>query len=208
MGNRGYFVDLSSNNAHDGAASFDAVAYRRAGHRIVGIKVSEGRDYINPFWVGWARAAVNAGLSLVLYHFANPADPGDQAVVFAKAINAARVFRHGRDRVFLDLEQGSNVADPVSFRGRFEVTMVASGFPSLGVYSDAGYLAQYGSGLRPASRDMWVAAFPSLPVGWWSPDVWAHQYTETGQVQGVTGLVDLSRLHRSLFNRLVRRGLA
>lgn len=207
MGNRPFFVDLSSNNAHDGAASFDAVAYRKAGHRIVALKVSEGSTYVNEFWERWAKAAVDAGLSLVLYHFADPSDPAGQAVHFQREIKASRLYRHGKDRVFLDIEQGSNVADPVLFRGRFEATMLASGFPDLGVYSDAGYLDEYGPGLKPSGGDMWVAAFPTLPSGWWGTP-WAHQYTETGRAQGVAGLVDLSRLHRSLFNRLVRRGLA
>ncbi len=210
-GNRNYFVDLSSNNAHDGAASFNAATYRRAGHRIVAIKVSEGASYVNPYWAGWAASSIAAGLQVVYYHFAsNTAPANQQAVHFASTLKASRLFRPGTDRVFLDVEQGSMLVDPVSFRKDFEATMVTAGFSRLGVYSDAGYFEQWGPGLRPTCGDMWVAALGlpgHVPAGWWMPQ-WAHQYTFTGRVQGVIGPVDLNLLRRTLFQRIFRKGIA
>jgi lysozyme len=199
MANTRYFVDLSSNNA-----SFDAKAYAAAGHVLVGIKVSQGTGYVNPKWVGWAKDAHANHVSLLLYHFADAvggdgtAGGASQAQFFIDQINKAGLYLAKHDAICLDVEQLSNLKDPVGFRKGFEAKIRALGFKNLVVYSDAGYLTQFGVGLKPSQGGrIWAAAYPNLPSGWWSLPwgAWAHQYTQTGSVAGIPGNVDVSILN-------------
>lgn len=193
-----YFVDLSSNNARVGAASFNAAEYAAAGHVTVAIKVSQGDSYINPYWRQWAKDAHEAHLSLVLYHYGdNTASPAAQATHFATVLHASGLFLPAHDAVALDLEQGESPTDPVVFRSMFETATRRAGLNGLVLYSDAGYMNTYGIGLRPAQGGRaWVADISNgpLPAGWFGPSPWARQYTWTGQVKGVTGPVDLNRM--------------
>jgi GH25 family lysozyme M1 (1,4-beta-N-acetylmuramidase) len=188
-GNARYFADLSSNNG----STFDAGAYRRAGHKLIGIKVSQGAEYENPFWRTWATAARAKGLAVLLYHFGDgTVVPAAQAAWFVSQVKGWDRYDHHTDHVCLDLEQASSVADPVAFREAFEPVVHAAGFRALTVYSDAGYFAQYGAGLRPARGGLWVAGFPTAPAGWWTPLMWAHQYSASARVAGISGECDLS----------------
>jgi GH25 family lysozyme M1 (1,4-beta-N-acetylmuramidase) len=202
-----YFVDLSSNNAHDGAASFNAREYAAAGHTLVGIKVSQGVDYVNPYWETWTEAAHAARVSVLLYHFAD-VQGGDgatggvaQARYFEAAIKKSGAFKPKYDSLCLDAEQGGLLRDAVNFRVGFESILtgpVGLVKPSAFiVYSDIGYFEQFGQGLVPKSGKLWEAAYPDVEPGWWTKYDWAHQYTQSAAVKGVQGLVDLSQMKLS-----------
>lgn len=190
--NKAYFVDLSSNNAVPGAPGdgFDAAVYEKAGHRLVAIKVSQGAKYVDPYWRPWAEAAHKAGLGVVLYHFADgSASATSQAAHFAEQIKNT-IYR----AVCVDIEQLSEITSPVPFRETFEEELQKDGHSNLIVYSDAGYFEQYGVGLKPSGGRVWVAAVPSLPAGWWGASPWAHQYSFTQHVKGVSKPCDISKL--------------
>ena len=187
--NAKYFCDLSSNN---GADAFDAHDYADAGHRLIGLKVSQGSTYADPPWTKWASEARDHGLSVLLYHFADNTAAADvQARWFVRLVKSWGRYEHSRDHVCLDVEQLGNLSDPVGFRKDYERVVHEAGFRSLLVYSDAGYFEQFGEGLRPERGALWVAGFPTYPSGWWDHP-WAHQYSQTGQVAGVAGACDLS----------------
>lgn len=193
-----YFVDLSSNNARVGAASFNAQEYAGAGHVAVAIKVSQGNGYVNPFWRAWAQDAHLNHVSLVLYHYGdNTTDPADQADHFETELRASGLYLPAYDAVALDLEQGEGPASPVVFRSMFEAVTRRAGLNNLILYSDAAYMLQYGVGLKPAQGGRaWVADLGTkpLPAGWYGLSPWARQYTWAGGVKGVTGPVDLNRM--------------
>lgn len=190
MSNAAYFADLSDNNP-----SFDASAYVRAGHRLLGLKVSQGAAEEDPLWRARATAVRNSNLSVLLYHFADStADAETQAAHFVKCIRQWGRYDDRRDHVFVDEEQMSNLTDPVGFRKEFEAKVHSSGFRACGLYSDCGYLEQYGEGLKPTAGGLWVAGYPDLTEGWWTEIWWAHQYSQTGTVAGVAGPCDLSVL--------------
>ncbi len=190
-----YFADISSNNATLGGglrldrSGFDAQLYSQAGHTTIAIKVSEGRSYINPFWREWTQDAHKAHLCVVLYHFADSGSDGaSQAMRFIGEIAASRLYLPRYDAIFLDIEQGGGVVDPAAYKETFEAFTRNAGFTSLGVYSDAAYLLQYGVGLKPMRGGTWVADLGSgpLPGGWFGQNPWARQYSWTNRVKGLS----------------------
>lgn len=185
MSNVRYAVDLSDNNA-DSAASgngFDAKEYRAAGHQRVILKATQGVKEVDACFNAWAVVAVEAGLWVSVYHFADDSGPAaDQAAHFTDTIGRLPV--HHR---IIDEEQGSNLADPLAFRAEF-------GRAADLLYSDAGYLEQYGSALALDDEPVWVAAFPNMPSGWWDGHVWGHQYSEAAVVRGIARPCDITVL--------------
>lgn len=179
-GNYAYAVDLSDNN---GASAFDAKAYKAAGHQRIILKATQGIGEVDSCFHSWAVAAQEVGLWVSAYHFADNSGPAaDQAAHFTDTTRG--VLLHHR---ILDAEQGGNLVDPVAFRQEF-------GRAADILYSDAGYLEQYGEGLAYDDELVWVAAYPNMPSGWWSHRVWGHQYSETARVAGIAGQCDISFL--------------
>lgn len=203
--NAAYIVDLSDNNAVDGAPGdgFDAATYATAGHRGVVLKATQGASYVDLYVHDWANAAHAAKLGVAFYHFAdNTATAEAQAAHFLETIKPLR--RQG-ELVVLDIEQGSMIDDPVTFRQQFEAALSADVRSLLVVYSDAGFFEQYGEGLRPDAKGVWVAAYPTLPAGWWTEYLWAHQSSQTGNVHGIAGPCDLSQLAPAAIDSIAYR---
>ena len=185
-----YFADISSNNPR-----FDAGAYARAGHVLLGNKATQGIGYTNPFWRERTHAAHVHHVSVLHYHFADGSGPAwQQARHFLNTLRDSGVWKPGLDGICLDIEQGSGLSHPVGFRQEFEDVCKARGHKRLIVYSDAGYFEEYGAGLRPGNGRLWVAAYPSLPRGWWPRTPWAHQFTQTSDVPGVGYPCDYSQM--------------
>lgn len=183
--NFNYAVDLSNNNAVPSAAGkgFDAKAYKAAGHQRIILKASQGAEEVDDYFHYWAEAAIEAGLWVSTYHFADNTAPGnEQGAHFTETIKDYPI--HHR---IVDEEQGSNLADPVAFRQEF-------GKAADLLYSDEGYLEQYGQALALGDEPVWVAAFPNLTGGWWSHRVWGHQYAENARVKGIANPCDISIL--------------
>lgn len=197
MSNR-VFADISSNNPY-----FNAAAYAADGHVLISIKVSQGSHYVNADWHAWAHQAHIHKVAVAHYHFADGGGYGqgeDQAHFFLDNLHTSKVYHQRYDRIVLDIEQMSKCTDPVGFVKGFERVCIERGHHSLILYSDAGYLEQYGVGLRPSSGKLWVAAYPTLPHGWWGDNPWAHQYTDDAteplhdKAVGVLGPHDMSVL--------------
>lgn len=182
MSNHAYFVDLSNNNG--GVVDFKE--YAAVGHKGVVLKASQGVGEVDDTYKERYAAAVAAGLWVGAYHFADSSGPGSvQGAHFEYAIAGTSP----RYRI-LDEEQGSYLADPVAFLASFQTTATRVDW----LYSDEGYLEQYGPGLLPARGGIWAAAYPNLAKGWWSPHLKAHQYADTAVVKGVPGQCDISFL--------------
>lgn len=182
MSNGKYFVDLSNNN--DG--TFDAKAYKAAGHRGVVLKASQGVGEVDSTFHERYVAAKHVGLWVGAYHFADGSGSAtDQAKHFDAVIGHLPV-----DERILDVEQGGKLADPVAFVQDFNKAL-----PITWLYSDLGYLEQYGQRLLPYGFiKVWAAAFPNLTEGWWTPHLVAHQYADDAHVKGVVGACDISVL--------------
>jgi lysozyme len=95
------FADISSS----GNSHFDAKAYRKAGHVVIGNKATEGKTFTSSTWAMWTRQAHAAGISVIHYHFARPDDgnsPEQEAAHFVATIRP--LLQHG-DWVALDYER-------------------------------------------------------------------------------------------------------
>ena len=190
------FADISSNNP-----SFDAGPYAKWGAVLLGNKVSQATDYVNPTWKARQHEAHTCHVACLDYHFAQGGgrQAGEQqATFFLNELKGSGVFHEAYDPICLDIEQGGAVADPVAFREGFEHVCVERGHDALIVYSDAAYFEEYGEGLAPRGGRVWVAAYPTLPVGWWG-EPWAHQDTSAGSVPGIGGPCDVSFLSASAY---------
>jgi lysozyme len=179
-------IDVSKDQ---GAVDWPSVA--AAGYVFTFIKATDGQDYVDPMFAqNWAGAEA-AGLLRGAYHFFRAEDdPGVQAEWFWKTVGGT-----GELPLVVDVEQTMGqpasvvIANLTSFldslqqwTGRQPMIYTAPGFWSgLGTSGFGGY-------------PLWVAEYgvsePTLPSGWTFWDFWQH--SESGQVPGIQGDVDLN----------------
>jgi lysozyme len=177
MASNRYFADISSNNSF-----FDAEDYRKGGHLLVAIKATQGTSYVNPDYKKWVLDAHNHGLTVLHYHFATTNDPVAEANHF---LSTTRNYFGKKDSLVLDLEvtaqdnpgQGYTLTNPVNYRKWFDTQLFRHGHKAI-LYSYASYLRQYGAGLNPISKKVWVADYETHPQGGWWGNSWAWQFTD------------------------------
>lgn len=170
------FADISSNNA-----GFDAAAYRRAGHRLVAIKASEGEGYINPDHALWSRAAHANGLRVLHYHFCQPPVEGGHSSEAAHFWRVVKPTWEKGDLMAFDLEV-TNDRGWESLRlyvGHQITQLVRISGHRARLYASESFLRSLAPiGLVPGGL-CWVAKWspgdPSLPRGL---RTWAKQYTD------------------------------
>ena len=178
-------IDVSKSQ---GAVDWPSVA--QAGYVFAFVKATDGQDYVDPtFAANWAGAKA-AGLLRGAYHFFRAEDDPDvQAEWFWKTVGA------GADLpLVVDVEEMMDqpAATVVANLTRFLTSLQGwTGKPSM-IYTAPGFWQQLGT-TAFGSYPLWVAEYgasqPTLPAGWAIWDFW--QYSETGQVPGITGNVDL-----------------
>ena len=178
-------IDVSKSQ---GAVDWPSVA--QAGYVFAFVKATDGQDYVDPtFAANWAGAKA-AGLLRGAYHFFRAEDDPDvQAEWFWKTVGA------GADLpLVVDVEEMMDqpAATVVANLTRFLTSLQGwTGKPSM-IYTAPGFWQQLGT-TAFGSYPLWVAEYgasqPTLPAGWAIWDFW--QYSETGQVPGITGAVDL-----------------
>lgn len=199
-----YFSDVSSNNG-----SFNAAQYASAGHKVIGIKATEGEGYTNPFHGEWTEQAHMHGLAVWHYHFSLQESSTAEADRFLSAVTD---FKRPGDRLFADCETGS----PLAMRGwlaGFDAALDRNGY-HLGCYCPLSFYTE--GGLKVKSNEYWIAAWgnnrPSLRRG---DTLLGWQYNggnslggEIGPFgyAGIPGQPDGSILDVSLANKLAKRG--
>ncbi len=185
-------VDVAS---YQGAPDWAAVA--ASGIAFAFTKATEGTNYLNPtFARNWSEIKAH-NMARGAYHFARPDanNPEVEAEYFVGAV-MARGIETG-DLLALDLEDGSGDLSSWTLRFLQHVKRLV-GFDPL-VYTSAGFAAAHHLAALPeiGERGLWLAAWQStLPS---APDPWEfvafHQYTDSGQVPGINGNVDLDRFN-------------
>jgi GH25 family lysozyme M1 (1,4-beta-N-acetylmuramidase) len=186
----------------------DISAYQHAGSAIdwgllpgqgisfVGIKVSEGDYYVNPFYSSDARNATAAGLAVFPYVFANPSRVGGPATANFAVRTVGR--KHRRLPLVVDLEN-----DPYNRHadcyGRSRPAIIAwiAGFTARAkaltgsypvIYTTADWWRECTGATGQFRRDpLWLAAFdgtaPTVPSPWHDWTFW--QYNDQGRLAGV-----------------------
>lgn len=164
-----------------------------SGRSFVYIKAGEGTGTTYPSLDGQYAGARAAGLLVGLYWYADPGQsPEANADAFAAQVNRLGAVP-GHLPPCLDLETGSGNlagwAQRFVTRLRQETNAVR-----VMVYSSASFFAgQIGEGWMDPNIALWIAHFGAPPgqPSYLTPRVAIHQYTNTGQVAGVAGNVDL-----------------
>jgi GH25 family lysozyme M1 (1,4-beta-N-acetylmuramidase) len=198
-------IDAIDISQHQGAVDFDAVAASDV--RLVIVKATEGRDFVDPrFAENWSALIDRPDLARGAYHFAridsdqdDPDDAEVEALDFVAAMKRAGGYLDGCTCPWLDVEWKGVTSDPdknVAWVRRWVEVCEAELGRSPGIYTGHNVWRD-----RLGNSD----AFVSLPL--WQVDInrssgnphdmgppwsWAlHQYSHTGSVPGIVGNVDL-----------------
>ena len=169
------------------------------------IKATEGVGFVDPKLNAFASGAEEAGIPHGFYHFARPdthSGTSTQTVIGdaeaeADAFLSVAFPTRGDLLPALDLETGGLGARLlVSWVKAWlnRVTERTGVAPIL--YTYPAFWSQMGNTTQFGSFRLWIAnygvASPHLPPGWKSYTIW--QYTSSGTVPGIAGMVDLDRL--------------
>lgn len=199
-------IDIASWQ-HPTGQPIDWAAVRGAGHSFAVIKATEGAAspgggrYTNPWfaqdWIG----AGSAGLYRGAYHYAQPtANPAD-AVADARHFIAATGIMNGPGDLppVFDLEEHNGLSrDQVAAWSRAwldEVQRLTGRQPI--IYTGPWFWNTYVGSNAFTNYRLWIASYTTapgpgpLPGGWPAWTIW--QWTSSGTVPGIVGLVDLNR---------------
>lgn len=202
-----YFADVSSNQT-----AVDLDKYHHAGHRLIGLKASEGVGYTDPTWHPRMRWSAQLGLGVIHYHYARPDLHGhgeQEARYFAQLVGP---HLKPYDAVALDLEVALVQLGPahiVRYARQFEAAARERLGRPIVLYSYLAYLDQLGGAFKWPGGRLWVADYAHLRGRVLGHRVWAHQFTDGAvgpqprQCAGV-GHCDVSLLNRRSYLRLVR----
>lgn len=179
---------------HQGAVDMAAVA--RAGHTFVGIKATEGSDWIDP---QFARNRANAaGLVRLLYHFARPssgrATLGDARSEAAHYLDVIDTLQPGEIAV-LDIEDDKATGDLSAWCITWCSYVETHTQRPAVLYTYGPYARAHLSDRRLAERPLWLAAYsarpPAPPPPWTRWTFW--QWTSSGTCPGIVGRCDLNQ---------------
>jgi lysozyme len=163
----------------------DWQAVKNYGVNFIYCKATEGTGYVDPTFDTNHKGAIAMGIPFGAYHFARPAnDPTAEAKHFLSVIN-----QYSLDLIpVLDLEITANGVDLVQWVRTFIQTM---GQPVI-LYTGNWFIDEAGlTGLNDIP--LWTSYYKETPPpdcgGWTNWTMW--QYTESGNVNGIQGNVDL-----------------
>jgi GH25 family lysozyme M1 (1,4-beta-N-acetylmuramidase) len=182
----------------DAQASFNAAAYRAAGHTRIRIKATQGVNFTAHTYVERVEAAHAAGLAVDHYHYLDTNFGEAQAEYFLAA-----VMSHVKpgDRFMADAEAtGVNGAIVSAFVSRCVGIVPGLVYGSPYFLRDNHIVSTHGWGLvladypEPYTKNsepvFWPEGFPPAPREW--------QFTETGHLDGIGGDVDISIVVKAL----------
>jgi GH25 family lysozyme M1 (1,4-beta-N-acetylmuramidase) len=174
-------IDVSSWQ-HPGGAAIDFVKVKAAGYDGVWVKCSQGTNYVNPYFAGDVAAALEAGLVVGAYHFAEPWHNSPESEA-AYAIEACA--GHQLDLgLALDLENlGSMAPHEAGNWAPAFLNDVAQHHVLAPLYTDQSIFGQMPG--APFGFPLWIAD----PSGTFEGSYWAKQ-TGSGAVDGVQGSCD------------------
>ncbi|HEX6900242.1 MAG TPA: GH25 family lysozyme [Thermoanaerobaculia bacterium] len=166
-----------------------------AGYVFAYIKATDGQDYVDPdFNVNWTGAA-QAGLLRGAYHFFRAEDsPSVQANFFWNTVTGMGDGA-GELPLVVDIEENMSQSNSVVLSNLIQFLQdlqQLSGRQPM-IYTYASFWNGLGSGAF-GNYPLWIAEYttasaPKLPNGWTTWEFW--QYSQSGQVSGITGDVDL-----------------
>lgn len=181
------FADL-----YEGNEGFDAHHYRETGAPFIVLKATEGVQHVDAKHRLRARLAHELGLPVCHYHYLDLAPTAMQARNFWT--NVLGVW-HKDDFLMIDAERGGigDADNPSGLLKEFDRDLHhLSGRMALG-YSEQSFLHEHNLTVMSGKWD--VADYGRTPTR--PPlgqELWAHQYTDKGQIAGCIAPTDLNVL--------------
>jgi lysozyme len=169
------------------------------------IKATEGGRDVDASFKGHWQGAATAGLIRGAYHFFRPQAPvSTQADLFAHTLGE---LQPGDLRPALDLEGTAGWADtPPADRAPLALNMLQAIECRLGVtpivYTSPWFATEMLTSVPTLARfPIWIAQYtqelrPNVPKPWNTWNFWQH--SQSGNVPGISGFVDLDRFQGSL----------
>jgi GH25 family lysozyme M1 (1,4-beta-N-acetylmuramidase) len=181
--------------------SVDFAEVKASGIDVVYIKATEGTTYVNPYLKTSWQGAKDAGLYVGFYHFFRAKDQDNarqQAQYFVNSISGMTY----NCRLVLDIEtnEGVSRSDLSTIAKVFldEVTALTGATPV--VYTCPSFISENLDSTLAAYL-LWIADYSSDAPG--SNSIWSSwagwQHSDSGNVSGVTGHVDLDVFTNDIF---------
>lgn len=193
-------IDVSK---HNGVINWAKVAANKPHVDFAILKTTEGATLLDKKFYTNVKGCFENGIKWTGYHFATwnneneELDAAQEARFFISIIKSAG---HPPSLpLILDIETNDPIPytheEMVAYVNRFVHEVQAAGY-EIGIYASPGFLNSYFPKNHPFTNLKWWAADYTgaiNPVPGWTK-AWLHQYTEKGEVQGITGNVDLNRI--------------
>jgi lysozyme len=175
----------------------DWPSVQAAGIAFVFVKATDGETYVDPLFAqNWAGAKA-AGLLRGAYHFFRAEDdPQAQAEFFWQTVGGVAELP-----MVVDVEESMSQSNAVVIANLTSFLNSLQGWTNQQpmIYTDSGFWNGLGT-TAFSNYPLWIAQYgvaaPTLPAGWALWDFWQH--SETGDVQGIQGSVDLNVFSGSL----------
>lgn len=171
----------------------DFVKVKNSGIEIVYIKATEGVTYNNPLLESQYRGAIAAGLKIGFYHYLRANDPILEAKHFLSFIDGLSTHC----KYVIDVEEAlGQTVTKISSNVRLFADYLISNSKEVCIYTGDYF---YKNNLNNLVKDisLWVAHY-----GVTMPDAINYigfQYSNTGNVDGINGLVDLNEFSSDIF---------
>jgi GH25 family lysozyme M1 (1,4-beta-N-acetylmuramidase) len=175
-----------------------------AGKRFAMIKATESTTYVDPLYATNRAGAQAAGMWTGAYHFARPTSTAGDALAEADHFAASISLGRGDLIPALDLEQTGGLS--VTALQTWVSTWLGEVTRKIGIrpmiYTSPYFWKTYMGDSRTLAdagyKTLWVAhwgvATPTVPASNWGGRGWTFwQYTDCGNVPGISGCVDLDR---------------
>jgi len=176
----------------------DFAKVKAAGYEVIYIKATEGVTYTSPSMLAQYKGAKAQGLKVGFYHYLRGNNPVNEAQHFLNAIGGL-----ANDCVhMIDTEETngqSNAQTSLNVR-QFADYLIGKG-QKVGMYTYESFYANNLNSTVKGNLPLWIAhyevAAPNVS-GWVG-----FQYSSTGAVPGVTGIVDLDIFTNDIFLQTV-----
>lgn len=194
---------------HQGNPNFNLV--KASGIQFVILKATEGVNYVDPCFHTNANNALAVGLKVGAYHFLRATPIDQQCNDFIAAIKQHNINWY----VAIDVENPSTTNTEVSALGKTEITnrilyfanrLRAAGYKNILCYSNHPWFTNY-IDLAKVKADgirIWYARYSNANPGNTDYssicDIW--QYASDGNVQGISGNVDMNVCYRDIDNNI------
>jgi lysozyme len=190
-------IDVSH---HQGAIDWAQVA--ASGQRFAIAKATEGRTFVDPNYAANKAGALANGIAFTAYHFAQPDDGANDAIIEADHFVDVAQLEPGNLIPVLDIERTGGLSQAevttwiLTWLGRVTERV---GVRPMVYTSPSGWENRTGDTTAVADAGytvLWVAhwgvAQPRLPANDWSGNGWTFwQYDNCGSVAGIEGCVDV-----------------